>query len=145
MHSIDQWRNHIESEDVNKYSYFEGVYCIFSKNFRKFSGKIGINFRKLSGGNFRTHNPTHITQNHTEGDNETHTQSEDIPRKIFPWFGATPPWCRYHLGHCSLRHVFWPKVGGATAIGFIYPICFLRFTKNFSESWIKGLLQVTQW
>jgi len=29
------------------YSYFEGLYCIFSKNFRKFSGNI--NFRKFSG------------------------------------------------------------------------------------------------
>jgi len=49
------------------YSYFEGLYCIFSKNFRKFSGnknfrkfsgKIGRNFQKSSGGNFRTHNPS---------------------------------------------------------------------------------------
>jgi len=32
------------------YSYFEGLYCIFSKNLRKFSGNI--NFRKFSG-NFR--------------------------------------------------------------------------------------------
>jgi len=30
---------------------------------------------------------------------------------------ATVTWCRYFLGHVSLFHVFWPKVGGALGIG----------------------------
>ena len=32
---------------------------IFNK-FSKISGKIGINFRKFSAGNFRTHNPSYV-------------------------------------------------------------------------------------
>jgi len=37
---------------------------------------------------------------------------------------ATVPWCHYRLGHCSLFHVFWSKVGGASPIGFIsYNLC----------------------
>jgi len=36
---------------------------------------------------------------------------------------ATVPRCRYHLGHCSLFHVFWPKVGGASPIFHITWYC----------------------
>ena len=32
---------------------------------------------------------------------------------------ATVPWCRYYQGHCSLVYVYWPKVGGASSIGYI--------------------------
>jgi len=27
---------------------------------------------------------------------------------------ATVPWCHYYLSQCSLFHVIWPKVGGAS-------------------------------
>jgi len=33
----------------------------------KISGKIGVNFRKFSGGNFRTHNPTHTMMTGVSG------------------------------------------------------------------------------
>ena len=32
---------------------------------------------------------------------------------------ATVTWCRYYLGHVSLFHVFWPKVGRTSPIGYI--------------------------
>jgi len=59
---------------------------------------------------------THHAQPHTDADNETYTQT--YPEQSFHSH-ATIPWCCYHLGHCSLFHVFWPKVGGASPIGYI--------------------------
>jgi len=32
---------------------------------------------------------------------------------------ATVPWCRHYLGQVSLFHIFWPKVGRASPIGYI--------------------------
>jgi len=35
----------------------------FFNKFQEISGKIGINFREFSGGNFRTHNPSNFYTN----------------------------------------------------------------------------------
>jgi len=50
-----------------------------------------------------------------QADNETYMQT---PTKYRSVVLATVPRCRYHLGHCSLFHIFRPKVGGYSHIGF---------------------------
>jgi len=59
---------------------------------------------------------THHSQQHTEADNETYMQTY---QKNLSLGLTTVTWCRYHLGHVSLFHVFWPNVGGALPIGYI--------------------------
>jgi len=58
-----------------------------------------------------------ITHNRTERQTTKHTckHTHKNPSLVL----ATVPWCRYHLGHCSLFDVFWPKVGGASDISEI--------------------------
>jgi len=60
---------------------------------------------------------SHITHNCTERQTMKHTFRHT--QKNLHLVLATVPWCHCHLGHCSLFHVFWAKVGGASPIGYI--------------------------
>jgi len=54
---------------------------------------------------------TYHAQPYIEADNETYMQTYPKNHSLVH---ATVPWCRYHLGHVSLFHVFWHKVGGTS-------------------------------
>ena len=72
--------------------------------------------------NIQNDHPSVISHNHTERQITNHTYRH-TQKNLSPVL-ATVPWCRYHLGHCSLFHFFWPKVGGASPIGYIsYNVC----------------------
>ena len=57
-----------------------------------------------------------ITHSRTQRQTTKHTRRHT--QKNLSLVLATVPWRRYHLGHVSLFHVFRPKVGGASRIGF---------------------------
>jgi len=70
-----------------------------------------------------------IVHSHTERQTTKHTRrhTHKNPSLVL----ETVSGCRYHLGHFSLFHVFWPKVGGASSIG-----CNLLYML-FTFSWLS--------
>jgi len=72
----------------------------------------------------------HHAQPHTEADNETYMQT--YPQKSFHASCSGP---MVSSSHVSLFHVFWPKVGRASRIGFN-----LSYMTELHTGWIAFLL-----